>query len=139
MFVPDFVTTETCAPGVRPNSGAKVEVWMRNSCNASSETRLLEPPNALVAGSCPVPPLTKTGNGRSQVRAYPIHGEIIRVGPLAVHTKLAFFKEIVRHQHYARRQVYKGTEAAPVQRHILHEWVVDEGAHARRFGIQERR
>jgi len=29
--------------GVRPNSGAKEEVWMRNSCMASTETRLFVP------------------------------------------------------------------------------------------------
>ena len=73
--------------------------------------------------------LPKTGNRRSQVRAYPIHGEIIRVGPLAVHTELAFFKEIVWHQHDSRRQVDKSAEAAPIQRHVLNESVVNERAH----------
>src|SRR5262249_7005124 len=30
-FVPDRVTNPICAPGVRPNSGANVEVWILNS------------------------------------------------------------------------------------------------------------
>jgi hypothetical protein len=45
----------TCPPGVLPNSGAKEEVSTRNSCNASTETRLLVPPKALNACAAPVP------------------------------------------------------------------------------------
>src|SRR5262249_23019271 len=85
------------------------------------------------------PALTKTGNGCTEVRAYSIHGEVIRVGPLTVHTELTFFIEIAVYQHYSRRQVDKSTEAAAIQRHVLHEPVVNEGAHGCVRGIERRR
>ncbi len=37
--MPDFVTIEIWAPGVWPNSGAYDELWIRNSCMASTDTR----------------------------------------------------------------------------------------------------
>src|SRR5215470_10946885 len=60
------------------------------------------------------PALTKTGNGRTQIRAHPIHGEVIRVRSLSVHTKLAFFEEIAVYQHNSRREVDQSAEAAAV-------------------------
>src|SRR5579862_4639309 len=45
----------TCPPGERPNSGANDDVSIRNSCSASTETRLLVPPRALNACAAPVP------------------------------------------------------------------------------------
>src|SRR6185369_6713679 len=52
-FVPGRVTSETCAPGVRPYSGAYEEVSTRNSCKASMETRLFVPPVAPRPGNAP--------------------------------------------------------------------------------------
>jgi hypothetical protein len=52
-LLPERVTIEICPPGVRPNSGANDDVWMRNSCIASTDTRLFVPPEALSAGSAP--------------------------------------------------------------------------------------
>ena len=43
-IAPERVTIEICPPGVRPYSGANEEVCTRNSCMASTETRLLVPP-----------------------------------------------------------------------------------------------
>ena len=85
------------------------------------------------------PALSETGNGRAQIRAHTIHGEVIRVGPLAVHTELTFFKEIAVYQDYSGRQVDKSTEAAAIQRHVLHESVVNESAYGCVRGIERRR
>src|SRR5215471_6711615 len=46
-LVPVRVTIETCPPGVRPNSGANVDVWILNSWMASIDARLLKPPVGL--------------------------------------------------------------------------------------------
>ena len=46
---------EICPPGERPNSGAKLDVEMRNSCKASIDTMLLNPPVAELVGVEPVP------------------------------------------------------------------------------------
>src|SRR5271156_301946 len=54
-FVPDLVVRITWPPGVRPNSGANEDVSIRNSCKASTETRLLVPPNALNPCVVPIP------------------------------------------------------------------------------------
>src|SRR6516165_3575775 len=51
------------------------------------------------------PALPETGNRRSEIRAHTVHREVIRVWPLAVHTKLTFLKEIGWHQHNSLRQV----------------------------------
>src|SRR5579859_4969851 len=53
----------TCPPGARPNSGAEDEVSTRNSCMASTDTKLLVPPIALRACNCPVPllPIVSVG------------------------------------------------------------------------------
>src|SRR4051812_42577538 len=53
VLVPDRVTMLICPPGVRPNSGANVDVWIRNSSIASMDTRLFVPPATLSAGSDP--------------------------------------------------------------------------------------
>ena len=53
--LPDRVIIPTCAPGVRPNSGAKVDVWIRNSWSASGGTRLLNVPKKLFAVIMPLP------------------------------------------------------------------------------------
>src|SRR5262249_61978731 len=45
LFRSPRVVRRTCPPGVWPNSGAKDEVSTRNSCKASTETRLLVPPS----------------------------------------------------------------------------------------------
>src|SRR5258708_6557155 len=45
----------TCPPGERPNSGENEDVSIRNSCRASTETKLLVPPMALKACAAPVP------------------------------------------------------------------------------------
>src|SRR5690349_10427371 len=47
LLVPVRVTIETWPPGVRPNSGANVDVWILNSWMASIDARLLKPPVAL--------------------------------------------------------------------------------------------
>ena len=44
---------EICPPGVRPNSGAYVEVWMRNSCIASTETKTVGSAQTLKEPSAP--------------------------------------------------------------------------------------
>src|SRR5271170_834533 len=54
-FVPERVVKITCPPGVFPNSGAKDEVSIRNSCKASTEIRLLVLPKTLNACAVPVP------------------------------------------------------------------------------------
>ncbi len=53
--MPDRVTMETCAPGVRPYSGANDDVCTRNSSSASAETSAFIPPSTLVAGCVPPP------------------------------------------------------------------------------------
>ena len=68
---------------------------MRNSSSASSETRLLVPPNALVAGSWPAPPgPAAAASGVTEIGADSIHHEVIGIGPLAVDAELALLVEI---------------------------------------------
>ena len=69
---------------------------MRNSSSASSETRLLVPPKALVTGSCPAPPWLRLELLVPQVGAYSIDGEVVGIRPLAVHSELAPFVLIGR-------------------------------------------
>src|SRR5260370_23980339 len=54
-FVPERLTREICPPGERPNSGAKLDVEMRNSWRASTDTMLLKPPVDELVGVEPVP------------------------------------------------------------------------------------
>ena len=61
--MPERVVIMTCPPGERPNSGEKDDVSTRNSCNASTETRLLVPPTALSAWDAPRPDLPRERNG----------------------------------------------------------------------------
>ena len=104
---------------------------MRNSSRASSDTRLLVPPNTLVAGSWPAPPCPRCGapSGRSQVGAHSIHQEVIGIRPLAIHAELAALVLVGRRQHHSRRQIDEGAEAAAVQGQVLHELVIDHRAH----------
>ena len=86
----------------------------RNSSSASSDTRLLVPPNALVAGSWPAPPWRASCRfQRSQVGAHSIHHEVIGVRPLTIHAELALLVKIGRRQHHSRRQFDEGTELRP--------------------------
>jgi len=51
--VPERVASRTCAPGMRPDSGAKLDVSTRTSCSESSAARFCNPPNAVIDGSAP--------------------------------------------------------------------------------------
>src|SRR6266852_7925127 len=53
----------TCPPGDLPNSGANEDVTTRNSCKASTDTRLLVPPTALNACDVPVPDCAASNEG----------------------------------------------------------------------------
>ena len=77
--------------------------------------------------------------GSSQVGAHSIHQEVIGIRPLAIHTELALLVKIGRRQHHSRRQIDEGAEAAPVQWQVLHELMIDHGAHGCVRGVEQRR
>ena len=63
---------------------------MRNSCSASTETRLFVPPNTLNRAEC----TRQSASYRSacadpDIGAYPVHHPVVGVSPLPVDTKLS--------------------------------------------------
>jgi len=71
-----------------PNSGAKDEVSIRNSCRASTETKLLVPPRALKACAhlSQIAPDSALARRRSSLKH--IHREIVRISPLPGNAEL---------------------------------------------------